>query len=78
MEYYYTASVTYKASKERHGSKTVSGFASSQDALNWIAKEVSKLMVNWYEIGPDGLRIVGRITCDEIGFDEAHIIQCGL
>lgn len=77
MEYYYTASVTYKASKERYGFKT-DVFVSSHGALNWITKEVSKLMVNWYEIGPDGLEIVGRITCDELGFDEAHIIQCGL
>lgn len=74
----YTASVSYETDKERYNHTKTDAFTSSQDALEWVAQEVARLMVKWYEIDEDGFVIVCNIVDNDLGFDEMHEVRCGV
>ena len=78
MKLKYTASVSYETSNESYNHTKIDAFTSSQDALEWVAQEVARLMVEWYKIDEDGFVIVGKIVNDDLGFDEMHEIRCGV
>ena len=74
----YTASVSYETDKERYNHAKTDAFTSSQEALEWVAQEVARLMVKWYEIDEDGFVIVCNIVDNDLGFDEMHEVRCGV
>lgn len=78
VSYEYTASVSYETSNESYNHTKIDAFTSSQDALEWVAQEVARLMVEWCKIDEDGFVIVGKIVNDDLGFDEMHEIRCGV
>lgn len=78
VSYEYTASVSYETSNESYNHTKIDAFTSSQDALEWVAQEIARLMVEWYKIDKDGFVIVGKIVNDDLGFDEMHEIRCGV
>lgn len=74
----YDAKVVYAISDGNAIIITKGNFTTVEKATKWVSDNLSKIMMRWAEINPNGLIISGEVYNDDDAFSDLYELKCGL